>query len=110
MRCLCRGPLLTLVDLRLCPPSQIANSPLLMVRGKGRIRCHPAMIYELLSDPRNKKKWNSQFNQMDIIEEVDERLRVSFCSMRGFCLALNFDLCIKLMSFSFPRFPKDYAG
>ncbi len=47
-----------------------------MVRGRGRVDFHPMYIFDLLSDPANKKRWNSQFQELEMIEIIDERLRV----------------------------------
>lgn len=55
---------------------EVPGKPLLMVRGTGRVDRHPACVFEMLSNLDNKKKWNQQFRSLEIIEELDDYVRI----------------------------------
>jgi CubicO group peptidase (beta-lactamase class C family) len=55
---------------------EVPGRPLLMVRGTGRIDRHPACVFEMLSNLDNKKKWNQQFRCLEIVEELDDYVRI----------------------------------
>ncbi|EDQ91493.1 uncharacterized protein MONBRDRAFT_36162 [Monosiga brevicollis MX1] len=48
------------------------GSNAIMVRGNADIDAPPAAVFEVMREPTKKGQWNSQFAQLDVVEEFDE--------------------------------------